>query len=154
MICGVLDFTLTQPQATLGAGCLAVVAAAIAYRGVLRNIEEQRRSERRKRRADLVLEAASEMYMAGNRLVTGDFQNPTERVALSHQAYASLAKLELLGFEDAADKARDTLSLLDKGVADGRTEDDEWTAQVGDSLHAAVKSLQDAMNWAELGYQP
>jgi len=35
MICEALDFALTQPQATLGAGVLAVVAASVAYLGAL-----------------------------------------------------------------------------------------------------------------------
>ncbi|WP_454194143.1 hypothetical protein [Nocardia sp. Marseille-Q1738] len=151
MICEALDFTLTQPRATLGAGIFAVIAAAIAFGGVLTNIGEQRKAERRKRRADLVLDAAAEWYTAGNRILAREFESPTERLQLSHQAHASLAKLELLGFEDAAKKANDTLSLVHRGVHDDRTDEDEFIDEFGESIEATLKAFRAAVKKAEHG---
>ncbi|MEU1210783.1 hypothetical protein [Nocardia sp. NPDC005825] len=148
MICEALDFTLTQPRATLGAGALAVVAASIAYLGVLKNLGEQRKAERRKRRSDLILEAASEMHLAVNS-VLADSTNRAERKKLAYQAQATLTKLEVLGFEKAAAAARVVIGSADAVLHDDPASANDAADKFANAIKTAVAELKAALAKAE-----
>ncbi|WP_048832868.1 hypothetical protein [Nocardia cyriacigeorgica] len=83
--------TLTQPWATLIAGLLALTAAAVAYRGVLLNIREQRRGEHRKAALEVLASALAAL---------NDFENAYLKrwVSPSPEA-ADVAQLEDAAFE-------------------------------------------------------
>lgn len=149
MICEALDFTLTQPIATLITGGFALVAASIAYCGVLKSVSEQRKADRRKRRVDQLLDATSAMYTAANRIMANDYANGTERLKLTHDAQAAFAKLEILGYEDAADRARKVLDVIKQAEKDGTTNTPQFSEQLGASAYEAVETFKAAVQQTE-----
>ncbi|WP_147265861.1 hypothetical protein [Nocardia puris] len=98
--------TLTQPWATIIAALLAILAASIAYRGVLMNIREQRRSEHRKAAMDVLTEALAAKNSVGDSNARLIMEGSPAARQCHEEALDRLRNagemLSLFGFDDAA----------------------------------------------------
>jgi hypothetical protein len=118
-------FTLTQPWATVGAAVIAVIAAGIAYAGVVKTVRSTRRENIRKEEADVLGEGlAAVQDLARTMMRIGITTNPANRAELIRtlnagpmeelHAAVSLAagKLMLYGFKDVQNETNPTTMML------------------------------------------
>lgn len=104
--------TLTQPWATLITGILAVLAATIAYRGVLKNLREQRKTEHRNHVISQLIDTASEIatleanvYKITAKRRGGELHTEEDAQRLSEvgmRLMVAATKLELFELTDAS----------------------------------------------------
>ncbi|WP_280215285.1 hypothetical protein [Nocardia cyriacigeorgica] len=106
---------MTQPAATIIAGSLAVVAAAIAFIGLLVNLHHQRRTERRSRAIDQITEAVAAVETLAAILAwLPSAEKGTDRAEQGNQKaidtieriQIATARLEVFGLDKAAEATR------------------------------------------------
>jgi hypothetical protein len=150
---------LTQPRATVLAACIALIAASIAYLGVLKTTSTTRRENRRKERVDLLSDGliAFQTYTRAilqightadaelrsdliSRLNDGRIDEFNDAISLA------LGKLSLYGFKDimkvAAPLGAQLVTTWQTVVAGPRT--DIPTHVIAGSHNACVVAFQKA----------
>lgn len=122
------------------AGALAVLAASIAYCGVLMNLRHQKKTERRSRRIEQLLDAATavealHVYTLARRSNMGRY-DPERRELLINEVYLAAAKLRVLDQTSAglaietylAKYIGDMKAGIDNSVPLKAIEDAKWEA--------------------------
>jgi hypothetical protein len=118
---------LTQPVATVTAACIAVFAAAIAYLGVIRTTNTTRRENRRKEKADALVDGLAALQSMVRTLVqVGLTTDHNDRVAMIRDAaqsemYAAAddwtianGRLSMYGLDDVLKAAEKFIQLWQK----------------------------------------
>jgi hypothetical protein len=134
--------TLTQPWATVIAGLLAVAAATIAYLGVLRNLREQRKAERRNRAIDILAEAATAMDEQGGRIYGMYFDGDLSGlVTATNHVYVAATKLRLFGFDEASTAVADFVDTLTQVLPAKGIDNPEAYRETGEARTKALDAL-------------
>ncbi|MFI6774256.1 hypothetical protein [Nocardia sp. NPDC050412] len=144
--------TLTQPWATIITGALAVVAASIAYLGVLKNLADQRRRENRTRAIEHLVEAATVMEEQPGHILAniGPGGMNSEFYLADNRLRSAAIKLQLFGFDEASHAVLHYgKELLEVIVHQDATNDDQRSRKVTAARDEALNLLIAARKTAE-----
>ncbi|TLF82319.1 hypothetical protein [Nocardia cyriacigeorgica] len=151
---------MTQPAATIIAGSLAVVAAAIAFIGLLVNLHHQHRAERRSRAIDQITEAVAAVETLAAVLgwlpkaePGSDSTKRANQKAIDtiERVQIATARLEVFGLDKAAEATRAyTLAAVAAGGSKSNPPSEADNARAASRAHA-VDLLRDARRQLEMG---